>query len=121
MVCQENIDSSLSQPSRSSPCVCPEQGRFAGAVELCRWSLRAVGGLEGLMDSGRVASFVVGFRPEALFSLANSVLAKECEKTSWFGRLGNNAKQNKKSWRQDDNRYCDIINRFHVTALSNPR
>lgn len=48
------------------------------------------------MDSGCMASFVAGLRPEALLNLADSVLAKACEKTSWFGRLGNTTKQNQK-------------------------
>lgn len=87
-------------------------------AELCPWAFRAVSDLEDPMDSGCVASFVGGFCSEALFELANSVLAKECEKTSWFGRLGDNRKQSK-SWRPDGNRYCDTTNSFPVTAPSN--
>lgn len=43
-----------------------------------------------------MASLVADSQSEALLNIADSVIAKVCEKSAWFGRLGNNTKGNPK-------------------------
>lgn len=72
------------------------------------------------MDSGRIAGLIAGFQSEALLNLADSVIAEACEEPAWLEDLGTTRDKTKESWRQDNNHYCNIKNRFHITALANP-